>query len=70
MKESLAYEILDELKNSYKRLFIIAMVEFVIIVGMIIGFLIYESQFDYTTTMQQTQNAEDVEASELTQTIN
>ena len=67
---SLAFELLQELRGAYKRIFIIAIIEFVIIVGMIIGFFVYESQFDYVTTTEQTQEAEADNDSEITQTIN
>ena len=38
MEQSLAYEMLGELKRANKRIFIITIVEFIIIVSMIIGF--------------------------------
>lgn len=69
-EKSLAYELLQELKRSNKRWFIIAMVELVIIVGMIIGFFIYESQFDYVTTTENTQEITSTDSSDITQNIN
>lgn len=69
-KNSLAYELLQELKRSNKRWFIIAMIELVIIVGMIIGFFIYESQFEYVTTTENTQELTSTDSSDITQTIN
>lgn len=52
-EKSLAYELLQEVKHTNKRLFIISLVEFAIIVGMIIGFFIYESQFEYSNENYQ-----------------
>ena len=69
-EKSLAYELLQEIKKTNKRLFIIAIIELVIIISMAIGFLIYESQFDYVTTTEETQEVHDIDSSEVTQTIN
>lgn len=52
-EKSLAYELLQEVKHTNKRLFIISLVELAIIVGMIIGFFIYESQFEYSNENYQ-----------------
>lgn len=68
-KSSLAYELLQEVKHSNKRLFILSIVELVIIISMTVGFLIYESQFDYSDETY-TQETYDVQASNVTQTIN
>lgn len=57
--ESLAYELLKELKSTNKRLFIVCLVEFVIIVSMIIGFFIYESQYSYESVEDVYQYTED-----------
>lgn len=70
MENSLAYELLQEVKRTNKRLFTIVIVELVIIISMFIGILIYESQFNYETSVEQSQETENVESSELTQTIN
>jgi capsular polysaccharide biosynthesis protein len=43
---SIAYELLRELKHTNKRIFIICIVEAVIIVSMVIGFFVYESQYN------------------------
>lgn len=67
-EKSLAYELLEEVKHSNKRLFVIAIVELIIIVSMFVGFLVYESQFDYSATMEQTQ--ENIDSSTATQSIN
>jgi len=77
-EHSLAYECIQEVKRSNDRLeksnkrwFIIAIIELVIIVGIVVGFFIYESQFEYvTTTTEQTQETEFVDSSNVTQTIN
>lgn len=47
MENSLAYEMLQEIKKSSKRWFIIAIIELIIIIGMVISFFIYESQYNY-----------------------
>lgn len=70
MENSLAYELLQELKHAYKRLFIITIILMAIIISMFAGFLIYESQFDYLTTTEQEQEINDIDSSEITQTIN
>lgn len=67
---TLAFELLQALKGAYKRIFIIAIIEFIIIVGMIAGFFIYESQFDYVTSVESSQEAEADNNSEITQTMN
>lgn len=47
MENSIAYEMLQEIKKSSKRWFIIAIIELIIIIGMVISFFIYESQYNY-----------------------
>ena len=70
-EKSIAYELLQEVKRTNKRLFIIAIVELIIIVSMAIGFLIYQSQWDYSTTTEEyTQETSDIDSSDITQTIN
>ena len=53
-KESLALEILKEVKANCKRWFIIAIIELVLLVGSNIAWLVYQSQYetlsDETTT--------------------
>lgn len=68
--DSLAYEILKENKILTKRLFAICIIEFFIIVGMIIGFFIYESQYEYATTEEYTQETYENDSSNITQNIN
>ena len=67
-QNSLAYEMLKELKSSRKCLFAIVIIEAIIIVSMFTGFLVYESQFDYVTSMEQSQ--ENIDSSSATQSIN
>lgn len=62
-EKSIAYELLEEVKKTSKRLFIIAIVELVIIVSMAIGFLIYESQYEYSTTDELYQDITDSDVS-------
>ena len=68
-EKSTAYELLQEVKKTNKRLFILAIVELVIIVSMITGFLIYESQYDFTAE-EYTQETTDIDSSDITQSIN
>ena len=72
MENSLAYELLQEVKRTNKRLFVIVIVELVIIVSMIVGFLIYESQFQYSTSSEEiyTQETSNNDSSDITQSIN
>ena len=67
---SIAFEMLKELKSSRKCIFIIAIIEALIIVSMFVGFMIYESQFEYSTSVEQTQKVEDIDTSDVSQTIN
>ena len=70
-KETLALEMLKELKRNAKRWFIIAMIELVLLVGSNITWLIYESQWETTITDEQTiENIENSSNSNYTQTIN
>lgn len=72
-KESLALEILKEVKANCKRWFIIAIIELVLLVGSNIGWLVYQSQYeDVTTTTDEVQTMEDIDNSansNYTQTI-
>ena len=60
-EKSLAAEMLQELKASNKRWFIIAIVELIIIVSMVIGYFVYESQFSYETETEKYQYVDDSE---------
>ena len=55
-KETLALEMLRELKSQSKRWFIIAIIELFIIIATNTGWLIYEGSFE-TITEEQTQEA-------------
>ena len=69
-KENLAMEMLRELKQNSRRWFIIAIVELVLLVGSNIGWLIYESQYETTTTDEQVmEDIDNSNNSNYTQTI-
>lgn len=59
-KETLAIEMLKELKHQSRRWFIIAIIELIIIIATNTGWLIYEAQFETITEEEQT--IEDIEA--------
>lgn len=67
-KDSLALEMLHELKAQSKRWFIISIIELVLLVGSNIGWWIYESQFE-TVTEEQSQEAYYNDNSTVTQKI-
>ena len=70
-KETLALEMLKELKSQSKRWFIIALIELVIIIGSNIAWLIYELQFETITEEQSiTQEQYDTENSNMSGVIN
>ena len=64
--ESLAYELLREVKTTNKRLFIICLVEFIVIISMLIGIFIYNNSFVYEEYTQETNYSE---SSEIEQNI-
>ena len=67
---SLALEMLRELKSNAKRWFIIAIIELVLLVGSNIGWLIFESQYETTTTDEQVmEDIDNSTNSNYTQTI-
>ena len=69
-ERSLATEMLHELKLNARRWFIIAIVELVLLVGSNIGWLIYESQYETTTTDEQVmEDIDNSTNSNYTQTI-
>ena len=60
-KESLALEILKEVKANCRRWFIIAIIELVLLVGSNIAWLVYQSQFETVsdeTTTEYSQEAD------------
>lgn len=70
-KNTLAMEMLKELKHQSKRWFIIAIIELIIIIATNTGWLIYESQFETVTTEEQTiEDVDNSSNSNYTQTIN
>lgn len=73
-ENTLAMEMLKELKKSAKRWFIISIILLIALVGTNIGWLIYESQFEtITETEETTQYVEDIDTptnTSFTQTIN
>lgn len=66
-EKSLAYEMLQELKNSSKRWFIIAIILFVGLIGSNIAWLVYESQFSYIEGQVQTVEDTTLEGANITQ---
>lgn len=63
-KESLALEILKEVKANCRRWFIIAIIELVLLVGSNVAWLVYQSQYeDVTTTTDEVQTMEDIDNS-------
>ena len=67
-KETLALEMMKELKAQSKRKDIIIIILIGVILAMIIGFFIYENQFE-TVTEEQTQEAYYNDNSTITQNI-
>lgn len=70
MENSIAYDMLKEIKAANKRLFIIAIIEMVVIISMFVGFLIYESQFEYVTSETTTQELTSTDSNNISQSIN
>ncbi len=69
-ERSLATEMLHELKLNARRWFIIAIIELVLLVGSNIAWLIYESQYETTTTDEQViEDIDNSTNSNYTQTI-
>lgn len=70
-KDTLALEMMKELKTHSKRWFIIAIIELIIIIITNAGWLIYESQFEEITTDEQViEDIDNSNNSTYTQTIN
>jgi len=70
MENSIAYDMLKEIKAANKRLFIIAIIEMVVIISMFVGFLIYESQFEYVSTETTSQELTSTDSNNISQNIN
>ena len=60
-EHSIAYDMLQEIKRSNKRWFIIALVELAIIVSIVVGHFVYESQYSYEATEDTYQYVEDTQ---------
>lgn len=70
-KDTLAMEMLKELKHQSKRWFIIAIIELIIIIATNTGWMIYESNFETITEEEQTiEDIDNSSNSNYTQTIN
>lgn len=70
-KDTLALEMMKELKAHSKRWFIIAIIELIIIIITNAGWLIYNSQFEEITTDEQViEDIDNSNNSTYTQTIN
>lgn len=61
-EETLATEMLHEIKANAKRWFIVSVIEAIIIFAIFISVLIYESQ--YETVTDETQTIEDIDNSQ------
>lgn len=71
-EETLALEMLSELKKTTKRWFVVSIILLIALVGTNVAWLIYESQWEYDTE-ETTQTIEDVDNpnnSNFTQHIN
>lgn len=71
-EQTLALEMLSELKKTTKRWFVVSIILLIALVGTNAGWLIYESQWDYVSE-ETTQTIEDVDTpsnSNFTQHIN
>ena len=70
-KDTLALEMLKELKAQSKRWFVIAIIELIIIIATNTGWLIYNGQFEEVTEEQTiTQEQTDTENSNMSGVIN
>ena len=71
-EQSLAFEMLSELKKTTKRWFVVSIILLIALVGTNVAWLIYESQWEYATE-ETTQTIDDVDNpnnSNFTQHIN
>lgn len=70
-KNSLAWEMLKELKSHARRWFIISIIELILIVATNIGWFIYNAQFEQIIEEETiTQEQSDTENSSITGVIN
>ena len=72
-ENTLAMEMLKELKKSGQRKFIIIVILIIALIGTNVGWLIYESQFETVVEDETTQYIEDIDTptnTNFTQTLN
>lgn len=69
-EKSIAMEMLQELKQTNKRNFVVILVLIVMLVATNIGWIIYESQYEYATDEVYTQETEYNNDSTINQDIN
>lgn len=68
-QETLAMEMLQELKRSARRNFILAVILLIALVGSNVAWLVYESQYEEADYEVQEQTVEDAESSNINQVI-
>ena len=70
-EQSLALEMLSELKKTTKRWFVVSIILLIVLVGTNVAWLIYESSFDTVTETQTVeQHQEDTDNSNMSGVIN
>lgn len=70
-EQSLALEMLSELKKTTKRWFVVSIILLIALVGTIVAWLIYESSFETVTETQTVeQHQEDTDNSNMSGVIN
>lgn len=68
-EKSIAMAMLEELKKSSKRWFITAIIELIIIVGMIISYFVYDSQYEYSDEITQSVENTELNSSSINQNL-
>lgn len=68
-EKSIAFEMLEELKRSSKRWFIIALVELAIIVSIVIGYFVYQASLEQLEETYQYVEDTDLNNSTLNQSL-
>lgn len=70
-EQSLAFEMLSELKKTTKRWFVVSIILLIALVGTNVAWLIYESSFETVTETQTVeQHQEDTDNSDMSGVIN
>lgn len=71
-EQSLALEMLSELKKTTKRWFVVSIILLIALVGTNVAWLIYESQWEYASeeTIQTIEDVDNPDNSNFTQHIN